>query len=116
MLGASASHAWRMSRLACALALMASLGACMPDESQPSFPIVPGTSPPVLGSIVPADAGLVADAGPNVPDSGVDLVDGGIVSGADAGDFPQDAGTFLDAFDLPADAPEPSNPGGDQIP
>jgi hypothetical protein len=50
---------------------------------------------------------------PNVPDNPTG--DGGVIGG-DAGVFPQDAGPFLDAFDFPMDAPEPSNPGGDQIP
>jgi len=104
-----------MKSLLCALALLA--GACLPDESEPSYQIVPngGTGRTTMTTPEPTPVGTL-DAGttPNVPDSGVDLFDGGVVIGADAGDFPQDAGPFLDAFTPAPDGP--SNPGGDQIP
>ncbi len=108
-----------MRSLACLVALFAviatsSMSGCLPDDSEPGYPVMPISGPPLANGTTEGDnsgGGLE----PNVPtgDAGVGG-DGGFTT-TDGG-FVQDAGPFLDAFDFPMDAPEPSNPGGDQIP
>lgn len=105
-----------MRRLACLFVLFA---ACVPDEAELSYPIRPIGGPSGIGGSTTApDAGGGTGGDTGVVDAGVgpdvDLRDGGTSIGADAGDFPQDAGGFLDAFMVPADGP--GFPGGDQIP
>lgn len=92
-----------MRSLACLVALFvavvaSSMSGCLPDDSDPNFPIVPIGGPPVLGGTTQGDNGG-GGLEPNVPNG-----DAGVGDTTD-GSFVQDAGPFLDAFDFPMDAP-----------
>ena len=82
-----------------------SMSACLPDDADPNYMVVPVSGPPVASGTGQGDntGGGGGGPGPNVPgDGGLD--DGGVFG--DTGPL-LDAfdNQFLDAFDFPMDAP-----------
>lgn len=97
-----------MRSLVCLLATVG-LGACVPDDVDFDHPTQP-TSGRAIGGVGEGsgdnDNGGGGGTNPPLPDAGTTVItDGGVF----------DAGPFLDAFDVPQDAPEPPDQT-DQIP
>ena len=106
-----------------AFAALAALAACIPEESEPDYPIRPIGGPPLSSGTGSGDDNGGGGGGGFGADAGIDFGDGGFFDdgGFDFNDAPAvpldsptpDAGTIL----IPSDgASAPPFPEGDQIP